>query len=313
MRIFGHVKGITSGSIFKDRRLLSKSAVHKPTQAGISGSQYEGADSIVLSGGYVDDEDFGNIIIYTGEGGNKNGKQISDQTLTGRNKALVKSKLDNLPVRVIRGYKHKSSYSPKEGYIYSGLYKVVDHWQDQTANGYIIYRYRLELFDASLKVFDEVTFNDDHKDSKTRRTQSITNRIIRDSKLAENIKRLYGFKCQICSVPLKISTGLYAEAAHIKPLGSPHNGPDKSNNLLCLCPNHHVLFDNGGFSIEDDFTLVGISETIYIHDKHIIDLKYIQYQDQLLLSKEYTGHKQLHPFQMILLLMQLCVQCYQNQ
>jgi hypothetical protein len=36
------------------------------------------------------------------------------------------------------------------------------------------------------------------------------------------------------------------EAAHIRPLGAPHNGPDTLDNTLCLCPNHHVLFDHGG-------------------------------------------------------------------
>ncbi len=37
--------------------------------AGISGSESEGADSIVLSGGYEDDEDLGDEIVYAGHGG----------------------------------------------------------------------------------------------------------------------------------------------------------------------------------------------------------------------------------------------------
>jgi putative restriction endonuclease len=37
---------------------------------GIHGTAKEGADSIVVSGGYVDDRDMGDVIIYTGEGGN---------------------------------------------------------------------------------------------------------------------------------------------------------------------------------------------------------------------------------------------------
>ena len=36
------------------------------------------------------------------------------------------------------------------------------------------------------------------------------------------------------------------EAAHIRPLGAPHNGPDTLDNTLCLCPNHHVPFDHSG-------------------------------------------------------------------
>jgi putative restriction endonuclease len=37
--------------------------------AGIAGSVSEGADSIVLSGGYEDDEDRGEEIVYTGHDG----------------------------------------------------------------------------------------------------------------------------------------------------------------------------------------------------------------------------------------------------
>ena len=68
-RIFGHIPGIQEGQTFANRIELSLARVHPPTQAGISGSQNEGADSIVLSGGYEDDKDFGDVVIYTGHGG----------------------------------------------------------------------------------------------------------------------------------------------------------------------------------------------------------------------------------------------------
>ncbi|WP_262889961.1 YDG/SRA domain-containing protein [Spirosoma taeanense] len=61
MRVFGHVSFYRLGDSFKTRIELAQSGVHKPRQAGISGSVTEGADSIVLSGGYEDDEDFGQI------------------------------------------------------------------------------------------------------------------------------------------------------------------------------------------------------------------------------------------------------------
>jgi hypothetical protein len=53
----------------------------------------EGADSIVLSGGYEDDEDHGDEIVYTGHGGKdqKTGKQVRDQKLTIGNLALARS------------------------------------------------------------------------------------------------------------------------------------------------------------------------------------------------------------------------------
>jgi len=67
------------GTIFKDRQALSEAMVHRPTRAGISGSGAEGADSIVVSGGYEDEVDRGDEVIYTGHGGNdpRTGKQIA--------------------------------------------------------------------------------------------------------------------------------------------------------------------------------------------------------------------------------------------
>jgi putative restriction endonuclease len=35
----------------------------------------------------------------------------------------------------------------------------------------------------------------------------------------------------------------------IRPQGAPHNGPDSSDNILCLRPNHHALFGLGAISI----------------------------------------------------------------
>jgi putative restriction endonuclease len=61
--------------------------------------------SIVLSGGYVDDEDLGDVIIYTGEGGRdpNTGRQVADQQLTLGNKALAENHLNGIPIRVHRG------------------------------------------------------------------------------------------------------------------------------------------------------------------------------------------------------------------
>ena len=47
-----------------------------------------------------------------------------------------------------------------------------------------------------------------------------------------------------CGERVSTPAGGYAEAAHITPLGIPHNGPDQPSNLLCLCPNCHRRFDS---------------------------------------------------------------------
>ncbi len=62
-RIYGHTPGYSPGSMFETRADLSYAGVHKPRRAGIAGSGREAAESIVVSGGYEDDEDNGDEII----------------------------------------------------------------------------------------------------------------------------------------------------------------------------------------------------------------------------------------------------------
>lgn len=82
-RFFGTPDGIRVGKQFIDRRELHDLHVHRPLQAGISGTKAEGSDSIVVSGGYVDDEDHGDWIIHPGHGGNNpsSGRQIAHQSI----------------------------------------------------------------------------------------------------------------------------------------------------------------------------------------------------------------------------------------
>ena len=148
--VFGHILGYPVGSRFESRAELSESGVHRHRQAGISGSASEGADSIVLSGGYEDDLDNGDEIVYTGHGGRdqETNKQIADQNFSRWNRALAYSSLNGLPVRVVWGAGHNSPFSPSTGYRYDGLYLVDDYWRDTGRSGFRIWRYRLvELAD----------------------------------------------------------------------------------------------------------------------------------------------------------------------
>ena len=55
-RTFGKIATVPVVSVFPDLAALAAAGVHRPLVAGISGSEKEGADSIVMSGGYEDDE-----------------------------------------------------------------------------------------------------------------------------------------------------------------------------------------------------------------------------------------------------------------
>jgi putative restriction endonuclease len=81
---------------------------------------------------------------------------------------------------------------------------------------------------------------------------------------------------------MEFTTGTpYAEGAHIRPLGAPHNGPDVVENVLCLCPNDHVLFDHGAISITDDLHLIGRSGYLRTAKKHEIDPLHLKYHREM--------------------------------
>ncbi len=279
-RIFGHISGVYPGQSFLSRKELSKAGVHRPPQAGISGAENEGADSIVLSGGYADDEDHGDSLVYTGHGGRDpvSGAQVAHQTLSKGNRALARSLTLGLPVRVIRGYQAHSQYSPPEGYRYDGLFMVRDFWKECGSAGFDVWRFRLILMEEDRHGSSTVKEDRAGSESKPpRRRVGEVSRIIRDTRLSRMIKELYDFHCQVCGFRFEGPAGPYSEAAHIKPLGRPHRGPDTQSNLLCLCPNHHVMFDYGGFAISDSFELIGIPGKLSVHPEHYINLEFIRY------------------------------------
>ena len=281
-RLFGHVPGYPVGSHFASRAELAEAGVHRPTVAGISGGEQEGADSIVLSGGYEDDTDFGDEIVYTGRGGRDEAtaRQIADQDFRYGNRALAHSSLHGLPVRVIRGWRHRSPHSPSAGYRYDGLYLVDDYWQERGRSGFLIWRYKLVKLPEQLDQESDqpLGLEDSEAPSGAPRRESTVLRIVRDTRQARLIKALYDHRCQMCGTRLEGLAGPYAEAAHVRPLGSPHNGPDTPDNILCLCPNHHVLFDHGGAGISEDLTLIGAEGRLTVDPRHILNESHLSYR-----------------------------------
>ncbi|KAF9457853.1 PUA-like domain-containing protein [Collybia nuda] len=168
-KVHGEIPGFPVGSSWPSRVECSQAGVHAPLRAGIHGNATDGAYSIVLSGGYEDDEDNGETITYTGQGGRDTkgtlthqlqgktvrrhrlvslkdpystihklweGAQSADQEWVLGNRALKISCTTKNPVRVLRGFTLKSPYAPTEGYRYDGLYVVDDAWRAIGKTGY---------------------------------------------------------------------------------------------------------------------------------------------------------------------------------
>jgi putative restriction endonuclease len=207
--VLGEVPGIRPGTFFRDRQELHEKQLHRGLMRGIAPH----GSSIVLSGGYVDDEDMGEVIIYTGEGGRdpNTGRQVADQQLVLGNKALAENHLKGIPIRVHRGKAHVSDMPNGFRYRYDGLYRVARYWQEPGRDGFKIWRFRIEKFLASgdaTSPEDMLQCESGNKEAPDGnqipdRRRSIITRLVRSTTVGEWVKRLHDFTCQICGNPAR--------------------------------------------------------------------------------------------------------------
>lgn len=279
-RDFGPIEGVAVGSIYKTREELRNVGIHKPLQGGISGSASEGAESIVLSGGYPDDQFYDGSVLYTGSGkrDDRTGALIEDQELIGGNKALAKSCDDGLPIRVIQALGVRRKQLPTQGYRYEGIYYIEKYSRVTGVDGYKIWQFHLvKQSEVESSIFDSST---------NKRVLTSVQRLVRNTLIANTIKKMYDYRCQICNVRIETPGGYYSEGAHIKPLGINHNGADSTYNLLCLCPNHHVMLDYGAIFIDQNFDVFEREGNrkigrLNVHASHIIDKQNLVYQREI--------------------------------
>ncbi|TFK68927.1 SRA-YDG [Pluteus cervinus] len=137
------------GTIYADRDAVCNSGVHNHHQSGVYAKDGM-AESVLLSGAYLDDEDKGDTIIYAGTGGqDKRGNAIDDQKHEAANVALIASYEDKRYIRVIRSEKCRSRYAPRKGYRYDGLYMVTDYEYRKGISGYMRFFFTLKKVNAN--------------------------------------------------------------------------------------------------------------------------------------------------------------------
>ncbi|KAK9069314.1 hypothetical protein SSX86_013430 [Deinandra increscens subsp. villosa] len=149
-RRIGAVPGVNIGDVFFFRMELCLAGLHAPIMAGIdyltfkvSGDEEPVAVSIVSSGGYEDDGDDGEVLVYSGQGGvQRNDKLVMDQKLERGNLALEKSLHKGNEVRVVRGIKDGTSLTGKI-YVYDGVYKLHESWIEKGKSGCNVFKYKL--------------------------------------------------------------------------------------------------------------------------------------------------------------------------
>jgi predicted restriction endonuclease len=243
-RGYGAVPGVEPGAWFRRRVDLSLAGVHRVLQSGICGRRESGCESVALVGGYEDDIDHGDVIVFTGEGGRdaKTGRQIMHQRLSTGNASLVTSMRLRKPVRVVRG-------SIRQGYTYAGLFLVDDYWQAMSRTGFRIWQFKLVSIESTIA---------DATGEGAEDRRSLADRMLHTSLVIDQVMKANDYTCQFCGARNDTPIGPYAEIAHLRPIGGRHGGLGVAENTLCLCPTHHKLFDLGAFVIDDDRMVIDV-------------------------------------------------------
>ncbi|MGZ4963659.1 MAG: HNH endonuclease [Limisphaerales bacterium] len=93
-------------------------------------------------------------------------------------------------------------------------------------------------------------------------------RFVRDTTIARKVKNLHKHRCQLCGERITLPDGrLYSEAHHIRPLKKPYDGRDNPDNILCVCPNHHVQLDYACIRLDP--------KKLRQHQSHKVSLEHI--------------------------------------
>lgn len=222
--------------MFASRKSLFASGVHRNIAYAIcANAGTHLAESILISEVRAG-IDFGDVVYFEGDGGapDARGQSTTDQVMEGANGRLAANVDAQVPVRVVR--------ATTNGYRYDGLFRVESAWIEPGRAQHLVCRFRLTR-----------EIGTGRSGQMSARRQTTTYRLVRDSAVAQNVKLLHDYRCQFCAVRLETASGPYAEGAHIVPLAA--NGADDLANILCLCPNDHMLFDHGSLQIADDWTV----------------------------------------------------------
>ena len=121
--------------------------------------------------------------------------------------------------------------------------------------------------------------------SRTDRRRILRKTFERDPSFRERVLENYDYKCAVCRTEIME----ILEAAHIDAVAD--NGNDSLGNGICLCRNHHKLFDSALLHFKNDYTFYSDSEKL-LNDE-LFKLILQKYDGKLLEPK--VKSKFVHP------------------
>lgn len=121
---------------------------------------------------------------------------------------------------------------------------------------------------------DEAWLDDEEVGRAVQRRSTEIQAQVRDRRKAAALRLRYENVCMFCGARLSIGDReYYSEAAHIRAIGHPHNGPDKVANMIVLCPNHHLQFDRGMLRIKkqgSNYIIISRVRGDILHNKLLV-------------------------------------------
>jgi putative restriction endonuclease len=210
----------------------------------------EGDRYIILvskeGGPYKDQITDENEFYYIGEGLPEKG----DQKETAANKALIDAVDKETPIYLFTSSKDNE-------WIYEGMADVKDYQYINNGERNV-YRFKMERIELGSEEFEEVqetVTEAEDPDLTEEQTYTSTERKVRSSTFAKEVKQAYDFQCAFCGARRFSPEGNpEVEAAHIFP--KEEGGNDNIRNGLALCRLHHWAFDYGWLSMTDDLEII---------------------------------------------------------
>lgn len=119
----------------------------------------------------------------------------------------------------------------------------------------------------------DVTVDEDLTEYKRPIVEQLVSRLFRDIAFTKNIRTIYDFTCAMTGLKLINGGGRpEVEAAHIRPVGNEHNGPDSTRNGLALSRSIHWMFDRGLLSLTDDHKILMVKKLVPDLIKRLLNL-----------------------------------------
>lgn len=112
--------------------------------------------------------------------------------------------------------------------------------------------------------------------------EQLVRRPFRDAAFTKNVVMAYGSTCAVTGLRLINGGGrCEVEAAHIRPVGEGHRGPDSVRNGIALSRTVHWMFDRGLLTLTDNYEIV-MAERLLADDTR----RLMEHQKRILLPDD---------------------------